>query len=815
MRFLIVDDSEVNLYILETLLKESGYEVVSAGNGAEALEKLRTESIDMIISDILMPVMDGFKFCKEVKEKDELKNIPFIFYAATYKDIKDEELALKLGADKYILKPTEPDELIKIIQGMIRDVEEGKFEPTKPALAEEKEVFKLYSERLVNKLEKKMLDLEREVAWRKEAEERIEHLNLVLRAIRDVNQLIVRERDRDRLIQDACGSFIKNRGFHSAWIALVDESFRLVTAAEAGLGKTFQPLLKNLKQGNLPYCVRRVLAKPGILTIKDPASTCGDCPLSDICKERAIFCSRLEHGGKIYGILTISFAVEHLSGKAERSLFEEIVGDIAYALHHIELEEEHKKGEEELKKSEERYKELVEKAGIAILIDNVEGNIEYANKKAAELYGYSLREMKGQSIQTLVHPDDVQIVTKFHKARIQGKQAPSNYVYRGVRKDGSVRYIELDTTPIKKGESYIGTRLYIRDITERKNAEEALRQRTHDLGERVKELNCLYEIAEISRKEELTVEEVLEKTVLIIPPSWQYPEITGSCVTFENRKYKTKNFKETKWIQRADITINAKKAGLIEVCYLEEKPEDYEGPFLKEERNLIDAVAIRLAQTIKQKQAENQIKAALKENEVLLQEVHHRVKNNMQIISSLFSLQSGHIRDKQTLEIFKSSQNRVRSMALIHERLYKSKDMARVDFAEYTQGLTTHLFSSYGINTNIIKHHIDIKDISLDINTAIPCSLIINELISNSLKHAFPAGKKGKIKIAIHTLNKNEIELVVSDTGVGLPKKMDFRKTESLGLHLVNLLAEDQLHGDIKLDTTKGTSFHIRFRRKR
>jgi two-component sensor histidine kinase len=215
------------------------------------------------------------------------------------------------------------------------------------------------------------------------------------------------------------------------------------------------------------------------------------------------------------------------------------------------------------------------------------------------------------------------------------------------------------------------------------------------------------------------------------------------------------------------------------------------------------------------KRAEEKIKTSLREKEVLLQEVHHRVKNNMQLISSLFNLQSGHIKDKQAFEIFKSSQNRVRSMALIHERLYQSKDFTRVDFAEYSQSLTTHLFSSYGINTKVIKFYINIKDVFLDINTAIPCSLIINELVSNSLKHAFPGDKKGEINIAAHPLNENEIELVVSDNGVGLPKKVDFKSTESLGLHLVNLLAEGQLHGDIKLDRTKGTSFHIKFKVKR
>jgi PAS domain S-box-containing protein len=161
MNVLIVDDKKENLYLLETLLNGSGYEVVSARNGAEALERLRAQTFDMIISDILMPVMDGFQLCREIKKDDTLKEVPFVFYTATYTDEKDEELALKLGADKHIRKPVEPDEFIKIIQGVIRDVREGKIRPKKPALEEEKEVFKLYSERLVKKLEKKRLDLEK------------------------------------------------------------------------------------------------------------------------------------------------------------------------------------------------------------------------------------------------------------------------------------------------------------------------------------------------------------------------------------------------------------------------------------------------------------------------------------------------------------------------------------------------------------------------------------------------------------------------------------------------------------------------------
>ena len=173
MKILIVDDDPNGLYMLEVMLKGSGYEVAFAANGAEALEKLNAEDFDVIISDILMPVMDGFQLCRKVKGNKDLNHILFIFYTATYTEEKDEDLALKTGADKFIRKPVEPDEFIKIVQSAILDMERGKskIKPWKADLEEEKEVFNLYSERLVKKLEKKMLDLEKEINQRKLAEE--------------------------------------------------------------------------------------------------------------------------------------------------------------------------------------------------------------------------------------------------------------------------------------------------------------------------------------------------------------------------------------------------------------------------------------------------------------------------------------------------------------------------------------------------------------------------------------------------------------------------------------------------------------------
>jgi PAS domain S-box-containing protein len=208
--------------------------------------------------------------------------------------------------------------------------------------------------------------------------------------------------------------------------------------------------------------------------------------------------------------------------------------------------------------------------------------------------------------------------------------------------------------------------------------------------------------------------------------------------------------------------------------------------------------------------AEEQIKASLREKEVLLKEIHHRVKNNLQVISSMLYLQSKNIQDRQTIEMFQESQYRVRSMALVHEWLYQSPDLARIDFAEYVRSLANHLFQSYGVNANVIQLKINVDDVSLGVNTAIPCGLIINELVSNSLKHAFSDGREGEICIEVRVDRDGKHTLMVSDNGVGFPEDLDFRDAGSLGLQLVNTLV-DQLEGTIELDRSGGTAFKIMF----
>ncbi|MBN1234455.1 MAG: PAS domain S-box protein [Methanotrichaceae archaeon] len=206
---------------------------------------------------------------------------------------------------------------------------------------------------------------------------------------------------------------------------------------------------------------------------------------------------------------------------------------------------------------------------------------------------------------------------------------------------------------------------------------------------------------------------------------------------------------------------------------------------------------------------EEQLKSSLEEKEVLLKEVHHRVKNNMQVISSLLNLQSDSIKDPRIIEILKESRNRVRSMAVIHEKLYKSADFKHIDFGEYIRNLAADLLKSYRSMPGGIQLRINVEDAILGIDTAIPCGLIINELVSNALKHAFPEDRKGEINIELFR-NGDRFTLIVSDNGIGFPEGLDFRQTESLGLQLVRTLTQ-QLGGTIELYRNCGTVFKIIF----
>lgn len=209
------------------------------------------------------------------------------------------------------------------------------------------------------------------------------------------------------------------------------------------------------------------------------------------------------------------------------------------------------------------------------------------------------------------------------------------------------------------------------------------------------------------------------------------------------------------------------------------------------------------------KSANDKLKEALNEKEMLLKEVYHRVKNNLQVVSSLINLQAGNVNNEETADLLKQSADRIKAMALLHEKLYHSKDLAKIDFNDYIRSLVDHLLFGYGAHPDKIKLSMKIDNVFLGVDTAIPCGLIVNELLSNALKHAFPGDRHGEIGIAF-TQDQGEYSLTIADNGIGLPNELDFKKSSSLGLQLVDTLT-NQLMGRMSLARTNGSAFTLRF----
>ena len=251
-----------------------------------------------------------------------------------------------------------------------------------------------------------------------------------------------------------------------------------------------------------------------------------------------------------------------------------------------------------------------------------------------------------------------------------------------------------------------------------------------------------------------------------------------------------------------ELTLNRKDGSQVEI-------EISTFPVRIQAQNLVLGIAHDITERVR---SEAEIKAALGEKEVLLKEIHHRVKNNLQVISSLLSLQSSYTLGEAAQGFFQESRDRVRAMALVHEHLYQSSDLARINFNDYVRALLAQMSYSYDLPDRQIEVEIDVDEVALPIDTAIPCGLIINELMTNALKHAFPNGRAGRVYIALRPHAADSFELVVRDDGVGLPPDFDIAQSKSLGLQLVSTLTT-QLKGTVTVNTGDETEFQIVFPR--
>jgi PAS domain S-box-containing protein len=457
---------------------------------------------------------------------------------------------------------------------------------------------------------------------------------------------------------------------------------------------------------------------------------------------------------------------------------------------------ERKEAEEAFIESEMKFKTLADKSPSMIFINKM-GKIVYANMKCEEVMGYSLEKMYSPDFNylDLIVPEHVEMVKDKFMKHLKGEDIPS-YEYAMVTKDG--RRIEaIITTKLIQYEGEDAILGIVTDITERKQAEEEIRlkaQIVDQVHDSIITTNMNGLITSWNRGAAklygYTTEEAIGKHIAIIYPEERHEFLEDQIIA---------PLKEKGTHELDDLCL--KKSGELVNTHLSLS-------FIRNPEGVPVEMIGYSTDITKRKKAETQIAASLKEKEVLLKEIHHRVKNNMAIVSALLQLQAKFSSEENVKRLLKDSQSRIGSMALVHEKLYQTQNFVNINFREYVEELASHLLETYGKKKGDIGLLLSIDDISLNIDTMIPCGLILNELVTNSLKYAFEGIEKPEISISLERDN-NQGTLVYSDNGTGIPAHVDFPSSKSLGLQIISMLSL-QLKGKVELERDNGTRFIIK-----
>ena len=496
----------------------------------------------------------------------------------------------------------------------------------------------------------------------------------------------------------------------------------------------------------------------------------------------------------------LSETLEVLSAEETRQTLYEL------RVHQIELEtqnEELQRTKAELEAARERYFDLYDLAPVGYCTVSEQRLILEANLTTATLLGVTRGALVKQPITRFIIKDDHDTYY-LHLKQLFETGEPQAFELQMVENDGTQFWAQLVATVAQGVDGALAYRVVLSDITERKLAEESLREseaKYRSLFENAVEgvFQTTPEGRFISANPSLaklfgydSPQEYMEQITDIGRQQYVQPEDRQTYKNTLEREGVIKGF-EVQLINKegnpvwASISARSVRDNKKTVLYYEGTVENIN------ERKGVEAY----------------MKTSLREKEILLKEIHHRVKNNLQVISSLLNMQSAHIKDPQALDMFRDSIHRIRTMAHIHETLYRSKDYGQINFCGYIDELSSQLYSSYGLAPESVTLTTSVANIFLDLNTAIPLGLIINELVSNAMKHAFPDGRKGEIMISMKT-EEGCIVLSVSDNGIGFPPHIDFNNTDSLGLQLVIELTE-QIVGTIKLLKDNGTQVIITF----
>lgn len=485
--------------------------------------------------------------------------------------------------------------------------------------------------------------------------------------------------------------------------------------------------------------------------------------------------------------------------------------------------------EEQLRLSEEKHRMLFEKANDAIFIIK-DNKIIDCNNKALEMFGCKQKEVLKQPMYRLLpekQPNGIDSILGFYDLTTETLKGQSQFLYwKFLRFNGEQFDSEISLNAFEvHGEKML--QAIVRDITRRKEAEEF---KNKSIKSYFEIFNTSSDIILILSEANIIIDvnkSAIEKFAL------QKEDIIGNTLSL--LVHKKKNAVLLKSIEKAWKQGNARCDVLGIIKKDEEFPlelifrkgtyfgktvliingRDLTERIQAEEERLRAEVAEATTKTlekeiVERKEAEAKLKETLAESEILLKEVHHRVKNNLQVISSILNLQSSYVKDTYTLNMLKECRDRIKSMSFIHESLYQSKNFSHVDFGDYLKSLCTNLLYSYSV-TGRVSLNFDIQKLFLSLDTSIPCGLIVNELVANALKYAFPNSKKGNIFISLKRKEDGINVLMIEDDGIGMPKNLNIEETESLGLQLVMTLV-DQIDGKLTLEEGMGARFLIEFK---
>jgi PAS domain S-box-containing protein len=501
-----------------------------------------------------------------------------------------------------------------------------------------------------------------------------------------------------------------------------------------------------------------------------------------------------------YRIIRADGSTRWINGRSELLLDRKGELDRIFAL--SEDITKRKESEEALRESEAKFKSLAEHSPSMIFI-NQKGKIVYTSAKCEEITGYSKEELCSPAFNflTLIAPEHKDQTKENFRKHANGEDVPP-FQYAVVTKSGE----KIDSIISTKLIDYEGTKAIlgvVTDISKQVRASEELKDsetRFRALFENSREAMSL---------EKSGIQVLCNRSYLSLYGFKSFDECVGlptiNHVTPDQRG-KIDEFTKLR-IQGLPAPVLYETRGLR----IDGTPFDIEVRVSSYDSLGETFTLVTIVDITERKRAEKALIESLKEKDVLLREIHHRVKNNMQIISSLLRLQAGQLEDESAKTIFQSCQDRIRSMSLVHEKLYISENLSGINFFDYINSLALRLFQIYKVNPDLIQLKLNVKEVFFDLQTAIPCGLILNELISNALKYAFPNGRKGEIEISLAARADDAYQLIVKDDGIGFPKEEDFENPKSFGIQIVKLLA-GQLGGEALLKKSPGTTFEITFK---